>query len=217
MHKWFVYKEFDDASKAAADFIANEIKTCIEENDVCHIALPGGNSPRQCLSFLADMKLPWQKVHWYLGDERCCPVGHEDRNDVMLDKYLWSKIGDTNIHRIPTELGPEKAADEYREVISKVEQLDIAFLGLGEDGHTASLFPGNDALNDHRTVIPVFNSPKPPAERVSLSSDTLQKAGTRIVLTSTGTKALIIERIKEGEALPVNAIGDIYWFVDNAP
>lgn len=214
MHKWFAYKEFDTASKAAADFIADEITTCLEDKDTCHIALPGGNSPRQCLTYLSKMLLPWKKIHWYLGDERCCPVGDDDRNDVMLDKYLWSNIPQANIHRIAAELGAEKAAEQYRQEIAKIEQFDIVFLGLGEDGHTASLFPGNEGLDDHRTVIPVFNSPKPPAERVSLSIDTLKKAHTRIILTSSASKAHIIERIKEGEALPVNCIGDIYWFVD---
>lgn len=215
MHKWSVYKEFDDAAKAAADFIANEINTCVDEKGACHVALPGGNSPKLCLTYLSKMKLPWQQVHWYLGDERCCPVGHDDRNDVMLDKYLWSNISETHIYPIPAELGAEKAAEEYRKTISSIDQFDIVFLGMGEDGHTASLFPGNDALNDHRTVVPVFNSPKPPSERVSLSIDTLQKAHARIVLTSSGSKNLILERIKKGEALPVNCIGDIYWFIDN--
>ncbi len=214
MHKWFVYKEFDDAAKAAADLLASKINTCIERKDECHIALPGGNSPKQCLAYLAEMNLPWQKVHWYLGDERCYPPGHEERNDVMLEKYLWSNIGETNIYRIPAELGPEKAAEEYRKVIEKIEKLDIAFLGMGEDGHTASLFPDNDALNDNRTVIPVFNSPKAPAERVSLSIDTLQKTQNRVVLTSSASKASMLERIKKGEDLPINSIGDIYWYID---
>jgi len=214
MHKWFVYDEFDAASKAAADFIASEIISCLEIKTECHIALPGGNSPKQCLTYLSMMKLPWYKVHWYLGDERCCPVGHEDRNDVMLEKYLWSKISDTNIHQIPAELGADKAAEEYRKTISTVEQFDVVFLGVGEDGHTASLFPGNKGLYDHRTVIPIFNSPKPPSERVSLSLDTLLKSHSRIVLTSTKAKTLIIERIKKGEELPINCIGDINWFID---
>jgi len=214
MHKWFIYDEFDAASKAAADFIAGEIITCLEDKPACHIVLPGGNSPKQCLTYLSAMKIPWSKIHWYLGDERCCPVGHDDRNDVMLEKYLWSKISETNIHRIPAELGAEKAAEEYRKTIASVTQFDVVFLGVGDDGHTASLFPDNKGLHDHRTVIPVFNSPKPPSERVSLSIDTFEKSHTRVVLTSTKSKTVIIERIKEGEKLPINLIGDINWFVD---
>lgn len=214
MHKWFVYDEFEEASKAAADFIARTIEETLINNDVCHVALPGGNSPARCLSYLAEKELPWQKVHWYLGDERCYPQDHAERNDVMLRKYLWSQLDTPNIHLMPTELGVEKAAEIYREIIDAIEHFDIVFLGIGEDGHTASLFPGNKALDDHRSVIPVYDSPKPPSDRVSLSVDTIKKAHCRIVLTSVASKVLIIKRIKEGEALPINCLGDINWFID---
>ena len=214
MHKWFVYDEFEEASKAAADFIAKTIEESLINNDICHVALPGGNSPTRCLSFLAEKKIPWQKVHWYLGDERCYPQDHAERNDVMLKKYLWSKLDSPNIYLMPTELGAEKAAKIYREIISSVERFDIVFLGMGDDGHTASLFPGNEALNDTRSVVPVYHSPKPPSDRVSLSIDTITKAHCRIVLTSGISKSPIIKRIKEGVALPINCLGDINWFVD---
>lgn len=214
MHKWFVYNDFDAASKATADFLAKTIEACLSEKNQCHVILSGGNTPAQCLSYLAVKKLPWQKVHWYLGDERCYPREHEERNDVMIEKYLWSHLSDRNVHLIPTELGAEKAAEVYRQIISSVDCFDIAFLGVGEDGHTASLFPENEALNDSRSVIPVYHSPKPPSDRVSLSLDTLKKSRIRVVLASGVTKSSVIKRIKKGESLPVNCLGDINWFVD---
>lgn len=216
MHKWFVFSELEGASKAAADFIADKIEASIKERGVCHVILPGGNTPAKCLDYLVSKKLPWNQVHWYLGDERCYPSGHADRNDVMLDKNLWSRIPNTIIHRIPAELGAEEAAKVYRDVIQDVDYFDIAFLGMGEDGHTASLFPDNDALHDARSVIPVYNSPKAPSERVSLSISTLSKAGCRIVLTGSIAKADVITRIKKGELLPINCLGDINWYVDEA-
>jgi len=214
MDKWFVYDDLDAASKATAEFLAQSIESCLNEKKVCHVVLSGGNTPAQCLSYLAEKKLPWHKVHWYPGDERCYSRDHAERNDVMLQKYLWSHLGDTNIHLIPAELGAEKAAEEYRQVISSVERIDIAFLGLGEDGHTASLFPENKALTDSRSVIPVYHSPKPPPDRVSLSMDTLKKASVRIVLASGIAKSSIIKRIKEGESFPITCLGDINWFID---
>ena len=216
MHKWFVYKELDQAAKAAADYIADIIESTLQKNDVCHIALPGGNTPKYCLSYLAKRNLPWNKVYWYLGDERCFPKGHAERNDVMLEKYLWSKISSTHVFRMPTELGAEQAAAVYRDVIATFDHFDIAFLGIGEDGHTASLFPGNDALNDARSVIPVYNSPKAPSERVSLSIETLRLALNRIVLVGGIEKSDIIMRIKKDEDLPINSLGDIHWYVDEA-
>jgi 6-phosphogluconolactonase len=216
MHKWFVYNEFDEASKAAADFIATRIKDSIQQKGVCHVALPGGNTPAKCLAYLSDKTLQWNKVHWYLGDERCYPKGHAERNDVMLENNLWSRISKTNIHTIFAERGAEQAAADYREVISSIDYFDIVFLGMGEDGHTASLFPGNEALHDTRSVIPVYNAPKLPDERVSLSLTTLSKAQCRLVLVGGAGKSAVIAQITSGEELPINRLGDCYWFVDVA-
>ena len=219
MHSWNISKDIDQASIAAAEFIAEKITACIDEKGICHVALPGGNTPALCLSKLAEKDLPWHKVHWYLGDERCYPIGHEDRNDVMLYKNLWSRInGDDDlsdcIHCIPAELGAERGAEEYQKLIDSIAGIDIAFLGMGEDGHTASLFPDNAALDDERSVVPVHDSPKAPDDRVSLSIKTLHDASHRLVLTAGAAKAEIIARIRQGEGLPINRIGEINWFVD---
>jgi len=216
MHKWFVYDAFEAASKAAADFIAEKIEASIQQQGVCHVVLPGGKTPTACLGYLAEKTLSWDKVHWYLGDERCLPQGHAERNDLMLENCFWSHLPQAHRHPIPAELGAEAAAESYREVIGAVESFDLAFLGMGEDGHTASLFPGNKALQDTRSVVPVYGSPKAPAERVSLSIGTLKNAKCRVVLTAGTAKADIIIRIKKGEALPVNSVGDIHWYVDAA-
>jgi 6-phosphogluconolactonase len=221
MHSWSISSDIEQASLAAAEFLAEKITACIDKKGICHVALPGGNTPALCMRLLAEKNLPWDKVHWYLGDERCCPVGHEDRNDVMLQKNLWSLLPagvdlSANIHPIPAELGSEDAADRYRELIDNIGCIDIAFLGMGEDGHTASLFPDNAALREGASVIPVHDSPKSPSDRVSLSIVTLYSAGCRLVLTAGTSKAPVIKRIRDGEPLPVNLIGDIDWFIDEA-
>lgn len=216
MHKWFVYSEFDQASKAAADFLADKIEASIQQNGICHVVLPGGNTPKICLVYLAEKNLPWEKVHWYPGDERCLPAGDAERNDVMLEKNFWSRLPKQNFYRIPAELGADKAAEIYREIIGSVQCFDIAFLGMGEDGHTASLFPNNDALYDESPVVAVHNAPKAPGDRVSLSNRTLRHARCRVVLAGGAAKADVIARIKQDEALPINCLGDINWFVDEA-
>ena len=216
MHKWFVYNEFSEASNAAADFLAKHIETTIKKKDICNVVLPGGNSPAACLKILQKKKLPWNNVNWFIGDERCYPLGHVDRNDVMLDKNLWSQLSASNVYRIPAEFGPEQGAKVYREVLKSIDSFDIVFLGMGEDGHTASLFPDNEALKDSRSVVPVYDSPKEPRERVSLSINTLKQADCRMVLTGGPTKSPVISRIKEDALLPVNMIGDINWFIDEA-
>jgi len=215
MHKWHISKDFDEASQAAADFLVKKIHLSLQKNNICHIILPGGKTPAKCLSLLAQEDLPWGKIHWYLGDERCYPLGHAERNDVMLEHNLWSHLTVANVHSIPAELGADVAANMYREVIHSIEIFDIAFLGMGEDGHTASLFPDNKALTDPRSVVPVYDAPKEPSERVSLGFSTLKQAETKLILACGASKAEMLGRIKSGEPLPVNSIGNIDWFVDS--
>lgn len=216
MHHWSVYKQLEEASKAAADFLAENILASVKARGVCHVIVPGGNTPARCFDYLIKKSLPWEKIHWYPGDERCYPEGHPERNDVMLREHLLAHIAVSHFHPMRAELGAEQAAKAYRETIQAIDAFDIAFLGMGEDGHTASLFPGNAALQDNQTVVAVSHSPKPPAERVSMSLNTLRQSRLRMVLAAGAGKAGIIERIRAGDNFPVNSIGDIHWFIDEA-
>ena len=210
----------DDAeavARAAADDIAATVQRVLSGNDDCHIALPGGGTPARCLELLSTMPLPWTRLHWYLGDERCYPRGHAERNDTMIRDRLWSRIDgpENNNHPIPAELGPEQAAEIYAALIQSIGRLDLVVLGMGEDGHTASLFPGNDALRDTRAVVPVYNAPKPPPQRVSLGSRTLLAAGRRIVLATGAGKRDALQRINRGEDLPVLLAQPDRWLIDS--
>jgi len=215
------FKIFPDAeavAQAAAEFLYDQITTCVNAKAVCHVALPGGSTPARCLELLSGMPLPWSSIHWYLGDERCYPPGHAERNDSMIVKQLWSRIETPaeNLHPIPAELGPEQAAEKYSGLIDNTGRLDIVVLGIGEDGHTASLFPDNPALENRHSVVPVFDAPKPPAERVSLGLTTIQSAGQRIVLVSGSGKREALAQLKQGIQLPIARIGASQWFVDEA-
>lgn len=213
-----IFPDAEAVAQATADFLSARINACVEEKQSCHVALPGGATPARCLRLLSARKLPWHGVHWYLGDERCFPVGHQERNDSMITQQLWSRIQmpDENRHPIPAELGPDMAAAKYSALINRIDRLDIAVLGMGEDGHTASLFPGNPALDDRRAVVPVYHAPKPPAERVSLSLATFQSAVLRVVMVTGQNKREALNRVRRGEQLPVNRIGPSCWFVDDS-
>jgi len=178
--------------------------------------VPGGNTPTGCFAALAEMSLPWDKLHCYPGDERCYQVGHVERNDVMIEANFLSRLAGIHFHPMPAELGAEQAALAYQATIKAVDLFDIAFLGMGEDGHTASLFPGNAALAETASVVAVHDSPKPPADRISMSMPVLRQARLRVVLAAGRSKASIMERVRSGEPLPVNQVGDIHWFVDEA-
>ncbi|MCF6323808.1 MAG: 6-phosphogluconolactonase [Gammaproteobacteria bacterium] len=214
MHHWTVSTSPDAASIAAADFIAAQISTAIEARGICHMIVPGGNTPAGCYAALAEKPLPWDKLHCYPGDERCYRVGHAERNDVMIESIFLSRTPGIHFHPMATESGAEQAALAYQTTIEPVDLFDIAFLGVGEDGHTASLFPGNAALAETASVVAVHHSPKPPADRISMSLPILRQARLRVVLATGPSKATIMGRIRSGEPLPVNQIGDIHWFVD---
>jgi len=149
---------------------------------------------------------------WF-GDERCLPVGDAERNDVMADDALLNHvtIPTKHIHRIDAELGAVKAAALYAEALSNIS-LDLVLLGMGEDGHTASLFPNNPALLSDKLAVPVFDSPKPPSNRVSMGYKALEAAQRRVILVTGESKRDAFEQVCAGKSLPVN-IADSEWWV----
>jgi 6-phosphogluconolactonase len=215
-HHWHILADATAVAEAAAEFLARHIGSVLAGRDSCHIALPGGTTPAACLQLLAQQALPWQRIHWYLGDERCLPVGDAQRNDTLIEGCLWSRIPvpADNRHPIRAELGAGAAASDYAELMGQLGKLDIALLGMGEDGHTASLFPGNPALEMCDAAVPVFNAPKPPPERVSLSIPTLQAAGLRVVLITGAGKRDALRQLRDGVPLPINQVGDLEIFAD---
>ncbi|MBT8126765.1 MAG: 6-phosphogluconolactonase [Gammaproteobacteria bacterium] len=218
MRQAAIYADTEALARAAAAYLTDQIITCIGQKGRCHIALPGGTTPGRCLELVSSQPLPWHNIHVYLGDERCFPVAHEERNDTMIVQKLWSRIDAPadNFHPIPAELGPELAAQRYTGLINELGYLDIVLLGMGEDGHTASLFPGNAAVTDERAAVPVYDAPKPPKERVSLGMVSLQKAGQRIVLVTGANKHDALTRVEQGDTLPISLIGEAHWFIDQA-
>ena len=218
MAEFKVYKTAEEVAQAAADYLFQQIKICVENKGQCHVVLPGGSTPARCLQLLADKPLPWKNIHWYPGDERCYPVGHAERNDTMILAKLFSQqqAASKNFHAIPAELGPEQGAEDYAALIDATGGIDIVVLGMGEDGHTASLFPGNTALEDARSVVPVYHAPKPPNKRISIGLNTLKNARECIVIATGDNKHDALTKIKEGKTLPVGMIEPDTWFVDEA-
>lgn len=218
MNNFKIYKDPQAVAEAAADYLCQQIKACIAKNNRCHIVLPGGRTPALCLELLSQKLLPWESVHWYPGDERCLPVGHSQRNDTMIKLTLFAQQPQAikNFHSIPGELGPQKGAKNYIKVLEPIDKFDIVVLGMGEDGHTASLFPGNAALNDGASVVPVFNAPKPPAERISIGLTWLANATECIVLATGSSKCKALQRIQQGVELPVVQARPNVWFVDES-
>ena len=177
---------------AAAQAIFNASQQAIGQRGAFHIVLAGGTTPRRVYELLKTQDANWKAWHVYFGDERCLPADHAERNSRMAAQAWLDHVNipARQIHIIPAEQGAEAAASAYAKTLSKVDTFDLVILGLGEDGHTASLFPHHEwgTLPDAPATLAVHDAPKPPPERVSLSARRLSQTRQLLFLVSGATK-----------------------------
>lgn len=214
----FVHDTPEELGAAAAQRVAELAAQAVAARGVFHVALAGGETARHCYEKLRRLPVDWEHVQVYFGDERCRPVGDALRNERMAREVLldWIAIPPASIHPIPAELGAREAAARYAEVLERVLPLDLVLLGMGEDGHTASLFPDNAATSSTAAVVPVFDAPKLPAERVSLGMNTLNAARQKIFLTAGAAKQQALAEISRGKPLPASRVLAAEWHLDRA-
>jgi 6-phosphogluconolactonase len=214
----FIHDDLDDLSAAVAQRIAESAAQAIAARGVFRVALAGGEAPRRCYEKLRYLPIDWVHVQIYFGDERCLPKGDAQRNDTMTRDALlgYLAIPQANIHAIPAELGACDAASGYAAALEQAAPLDMVLLGMGEDGHTASLFPDNPATESSAAVVAVFNAPKPPAERVSLGMGTLNAARQKIFLVAGAGKRKALEQMSLGKSLPAARVLAAEWHLDHA-
>ena len=214
-------EHFADSSAAAAyvvEQVSTACKQAVEQRGVFHWVLAGGSTPEASYRLLRDADLPWQAVHVWFGDERALKKGHPDRNETMARDALLDHvvIPKDNIHTIDFPASTADAASDYAQAMSVVPSFDLVLLGMGEDGHTASLFPNNAALGGKTLAVPVYESPKPPSERVSMSLNALNNSHQTIILATGASKSEVLKSIVQGDDLPVTHITDATWVVDQA-
>jgi 6-phosphogluconolactonase len=189
----------DEASVAqrAADHIERALARASEQRGVAHLALSGGTTPGSTYELLAGEAAALAEVELWFADERCVPPEDEQSNYLLADRTLIAPAGlpAERVHRMAGELGPERGAAAYAEELTArlggegtVPVLDLIVLGIGPDGHVASLFPGAPALDagEEAVALGVLNSPKPPPERITLSLAVL-RAARGCLLLATGT------------------------------
>lgn len=168
------------------------------------LVLAGGRTPLAAYNLLVGEDADWDRWHIFLGDERCLAASDAGRNSVCAAKAFVDRvpIPADNVHWIPAELGGQPAAEAYESVVAPVLPFDLVLLGMGEDGHTASLFPGH-ALPEGPLVIPVKGAPKPPPERVSLTPRALAACRQMLILITGADKRGAVDAWRRGADLPV--------------
>jgi 6-phosphogluconolactonase len=211
---WQTFDTEASLVSAVADLVELRCRQAITSGGQFHLVFPGGRSIVPVLQELATRSIDWHGVHLYMTDERCVPLGDQERNDRLVDDYLLSIIDADGLvfHRIPAERGPDVGAIEFASELQHLPPFDLVILGMGEDGHTASLFM--DSLDEEPTdVRPVHYSPKPPPERVSLGFNRLTGAHERIVLAMGKSKQPVIGQIRSGQMFPIVRASPDSWFV----
>jgi len=231
-----------DLSRAAAEYICEIAEEAIKKRNIFTLVLSGGSTPRLLYEELAcqaiSKRIDWQKTHIFLGDERYLPPDHPDSNYALAFQALVSKldIPPANVHRVITERdSANAAAEDYEKTLRHffrppagsedqpyLPSFDLVLLGLGQDGHTASLFPGDSALEEkYRWVVAVDGaSASPPVPRVTLTFPVLNKAECVIFLVSGSDKKEVFAEIMNNPgttaypAARVRPSGRLLWFID---
>ena len=175
-----------------------------------HIVLAGGTTPRKIYGALRNIATDWGTWHIYFGDERCLPDGDAGRNGTMA-MIAWLNhvpIPKVQIHSIAAHLGAHTATAEYTRILAGIDQFDLVLLGLGEDGHTASLFPGHDSGLEMSThpVIAVHDAPKPPPNRITLSANRLSRADNVFFMIAGASKQQAVRNWRAGADIPARYI-----------
>jgi 6-phosphogluconolactonase len=212
-------------ARRAAEWVVERTRAAVAARGTCAVALAGGTTPRAGYEVLATSALaravPWGAIDWYFGDERAVPPDDPDSNYRMAVEALFAGRADLvdRVHRMPADAAfPEAAAREYGRLLP--DPLDVVLLGMGEDGHTASLFPGSPALEERAERVAAVTGEKPPHRRMTITPPVIARAREVLVLVSGANKARGLALVLEGpidvKALPVQLARGRTWLVDAA-
>ncbi|MDQ3850570.1 MAG: 6-phosphogluconolactonase, partial [Actinomycetota bacterium] len=210
-----VLPDAEAVARHAADALAWRIGDARLHGEEVHIALAGGATPRRTYELLAALEGSWEHVHLWLGDERCVPPQHPESNARMVRESLYAhaRAEPSTLHPVLMAEQPEDAAWLYAlEMLEHVPGcvFDVVLLGMGPDGHTASLFPGHPGLDvSEAPCISVRGAPKPPPERITLTLPVLRRARHTLLVVTGAEKAGALARARAGDAsVPIALLGD---------
>jgi 6-phosphogluconolactonase len=228
-----VYDDYEALSLAAAELFAEQARLTVGASGRFNVLLSGGETPRRCYQLLGQEPLrssiPWQAVHFFWGDERYVPADSPLSNLGMTRQALLDQVPlhESQVHAIPYAQSPHGSALEYETQLhdyfgGQVPRFDLVFLGLGEDGHTASLFPASALLEDHSRWVREVYLPEQDLYRVTVTTPVLNQSALVVFLVSGGGKAAILHQVLEGaldpQRIPAQLIkparGRLLWLAD---
>jgi 6-phosphogluconolactonase len=230
-----VSKNPDELNNAVANWMVNEIELGLQKTDRFALLLSGGNTPKKLYELLASDayrdKIDWEKVDIFFGDERVVPFEDERNNGRMANDALLSKVPIPKDHQffIDTSKQPEIAAEEYESQLrgyfaDTKNTFDLVLLGMGEDGHTLSIFPGSEKNLDGRNWVISVHVPEQNMDRVSLTPSIVNKSRLVAFLVEGSAKSTVLQKILDEKnsaiSFPAQLIkpqqGELHWFVDEA-
>jgi 6-phosphogluconolactonase len=226
-----VFEDAEALARHVAEWLCTRASASVGRFAIC---CSGGSTPKRLYELLATpafaARLPWQRVHWFWGDERFVAPDHPDSNYRMVRDALFAHVAVPvgNIHAVPTaHLSPEQAAAAYEATLKtfygadtidpKRPLFDVTLLGIGEDGHTASLFPGHSALlEERRWALAVIGAKSEP--RITLTYPALDSSRDAAFLVTGASKRAVVARAQSGDrTLPagrIRPVGRLHWFTD---
>lgn len=208
--RWLAVADVAELERSATRRIIDAAERAIKRRGEFVIVLAGGNTPRGVYQLLRGQNVNWSHWNVYFGDERCLAADDVERNSQMAATEWLDhvQLPADRVHAIPAELGAAAATRAYTDTLRDVGEFDLVLLGLGDDGHTASLFPDHDwgTAPDAPAALAVLNAPKPPPERVSLSAARLSRAREVLFLIAGDAKREAVKRWRAGENIPARSI-----------
>jgi len=209
--RWQVFAARDDVIAAACEWVVGIAAQASRERGIFRVVLSGGNTPQPLYRELAQRALDWDCWNVYFADERCLHPGHPDSSAALASANLLSQVPIPPSQVFPIvcgEDGPSGAARAYSTRLAGVPEFDLVLLGLGEDGHTASLFPAGEwgTTPTAPAALPVSDAPPPYRARVSLSAWRLNLARHVVFLVCGATKRSAVTKWRNGARIPASAI-----------
>lgn len=231
----FIAKDSEALSRLFADWMVDYIKEVLARQDRFTIALSGGSTPKKLFALLAGDeyrdKIAWQRLHFFWGDERFVPFTDERNNARMTFDELLSKVPAVReqIHIMPTHLPQDEAVEEYDEILHRYfeeggHSFDLVMLGLGDNSHTLSLFPGYDIVHENEKWVSAFFLAEQNMYRITLTAPIVNRASRVAFLVSGADKASAVKAVIAGPADPDRhpaqvirpEYDELYWFLDEA-